>query len=143
MNAGVTTLDENPNAQTTEKAYIGDRSSTKRVKSYSTQFPFSTELIVEETAVMFIYDIARNHKTGSEAETDYIRVELWKPITGKENTFAARKFRVSVEVSSIAGAGTEELVQGGNLNGIGDFIDGEFSTTTRTFTAKGETTETP
>ena len=27
----------------------------------------------------------------------------------------------------------------GNLNGVGDFVDGTFNTTTKTFTAAGET----
>ena len=54
--------------------------------------------------------------------------------TYKENTFYARKFRVSVEVSSITGAGGEIISQEGNLNQIGDVVIGEFNTQTKTFT---------
>ena len=49
------------------------------------------------------------------------------------NTFKARKFEVSAEVSEISGDNKQEL--SGNLNGRGDPIDGTFNTTTKAFTA--------
>ena len=81
----------------------------------------------------FIRDIAEEQQIG--VETDFIRVRLYQPIASKENTFYARKFRVSVEVSSITGAGGEIISQEGNLNQIGDVVIGEFNTQTKTFTA--------
>lgn len=133
--AGFETLDESPNAQTDKKAYVNDRSATSIVKVYETQFPFSTDLMKDQRAVMVIYEIARNQRVGGEAELDYVRVELFEPIVAKENTFKARKFRVSVEVSGITGSGTEIIKMDGNLNNVGSFVDGEFSTVTRTFKA--------
>lgn len=135
MGVGFNTLDENPSAQSDGKTYISDRAQTNSIKSYQPQFPFDTDLMKSEEAVMALYEVGRNQRTGSEAELDYIRVEIFKKIEGKENTFAARKFRVSVEVSSIAGAGGEAIKVTGNLNNVGDFVDGEFDTTTLTFTA--------
>lgn len=137
---GFDTLDENPNAQIDKKAYINDRSATSVVKGYEAQFPFSTDLMKDQRTVMAIYDIARNQKVGGEAELDYVRVELFEPVSGKDNTFKARKFRVSVEVSSIKGSGAEIIKIDGNFNNVGSFIDGEFSTTTKTFTEGGSET---
>lgn len=138
MGAGFNSLDENPSAQTESKTYINDKSATSYIKGYQTQFPFDTDLIKSEAAVMALYDIGRNQKTGADAELDYVRVELFEPITGKDNTFKARRFRVAVEVSGLAGSGGETIKVTGNLNNVGTYIDGEFNTQTRTFTATSE-----
>lgn len=132
---GVTTLDENPNAQESTKVYVNDKNSTTTVKSYQVEFSFEAELIKEEEALMKIYDIARNQKTGADAQVNYVRVELFEPITGSDNTYKARKFVTSVVVSSVTGAGGEELVESGSLKAVGDFIDGTFNVETRAFTA--------
>ncbi|HBF8686597.1 TPA: hypothetical protein KO123_003391 [Clostridioides difficile] len=138
MGAGFNTLDENPSAQSDSKTYINDRNSTSAIKSYQTQFPFESDLIKSEKAIMELYKIGRDQATGADAERDYLRVELFLPIQGKENTFKARKFRVSVEVSGLAGAGGETIIVSGNLNSVGNFIDGEFNTQTKIFTENGE-----
>lgn len=135
MGAGFNTLDENPNAQVESKAYINQKVKSNVVKGYETQFPFDTDLIQDEVAVMAIYDVGRDAKTGASAEFDFIRVELFKPETSPVTKCAARKFRVSVEVSSIAGAGADIVRVTGNLNAVGDFVDGFFDTATKVFTA--------
>lgn len=134
---GFNNLDEEPSAQIDSKIYINDKTATSYVKSYETVFPFDSDLIASEKAVMALYDVGRNHKTGAEAEMDYVRVELFKPVESKENTFSARKFRVSAEVSSISGEGGEAIAVSGNLNSVGDFVEGEFNTQTKTFTEAG------
>lgn len=133
--AGYNTLDENPSAQVDSKVYINDKAASSTIKSYQPQFPFDTDLMKSEPAVMALYDIGRNHKTGAEAEMDYLRVELFDPVASKENTFKARKFRVAVEVSSCAGGGGETVKVTGNLNNVGSFVAGEFNTQTKTFAA--------
>lgn len=134
MGAGFNTLDENPSAQSESKVYINDRSQTSYIKNYQTQFPFDTDLIKSENAIMSLYEIGRGQKTGVDAELEYIRVELFKPVTDKENNFEARKFRVSVEVAGIAGSGGEAIKVTGNLNAVGTFTEGTFDTTTKAFT---------
>lgn len=136
MGVGFNTLDENPTAQKDAKTYINQKSQTTQIKSYQPTFPFDTDLISDEAAVMAIYNIGRNHKTGADAEKEYVRVELFKPVEGSENTFEARKFIVAVEVANITGEGGGIIKMTGNLNGVGDFVDGTFNTTTKTFTAK-------
>lgn len=137
LGAGVNTLDENPAAQSDTKAYVNDRAASSIIKSYQPQFPFDTDLIKSEKAVMELYTIGRNELTGADAERDYIRVELFEPVASKENTFKARKFRVAVAVDSCAGAGGEAVKVTGNLNNVGTFVDGEFNTQTKTFTEAG------
>lgn len=139
MGSGFNTLDENPSAQTDSKTYINEKSATTTIKSYQTQFPFDSDLMKSEEAVMALYDIGRNQKTGMEAEMDYVRVELFRKAEQKENEFAARKFRVAVEVSSCSGAGGEVVKVSGNLNSVGDFVDGTYNTVTATFTPRSET----
>ena len=94
----------------------------------------SYQVIDDEDAIGFIYDVARNQKGGSECEADYVRVELFKE---KDTAgYPARKFRVTVEVSSISGAGTEIMRMAGNLPQVGNFVDGWFDPETKKFTAK-------
>ena len=134
MGVGFNTLDENPTAQKDSKTYINQKAQTSQIKSYQPTFPFDTDLISDEAAVMAIYDIGRNQKTGEDAELDYVRVELFKPVDDAENKFEARKFRVAVEVANITGEGGGIMKMTGNLNGVGDFVAGTFDTTTKTFT---------
>ena len=135
MNAGFTALDENPSAKINTTPYVGDRSNSGTVTGYENKFPFDTHFISDEAAIKKIYDIARNQKTGADAECDYVRVELFD---GDENasTFPARKFRVAVEVTGITGAGTEIVKVAGNLHQVGNFTDGTFDVETKTFTPK-------
>ena len=51
-------------------------------------------------------------------------MELFKPHATEANTFEARKFKVAVEVASIAVESGGNVKVTGNLNGVGDFIDG-------------------
>ena len=144
MGTGFKTLDEEPGAQTESKKYVNEKASSSSVVGYETVFPFESDLIKEQEAVIALYNVGRNHYTGSDAEFEYVRVELWEPADGKPNEFAARKFIVSTEVSEISGE--NDISVSGNLNAVGDFVPGTFNTKTRTFTpadneASGENTE--
>ena len=136
MGRGFNSLNESPNAQSEERAYISDKSKTKTTTGYATAFPFDTDMISSEEAVMSIYEVGRNQLQGAAAERDYVRVEVFLGDNGTPNEYPARKFRVAVEVSDISGAGTEIMKMSGNLNGVGDFVDGTFNVQTRTFTPK-------
>lgn len=134
MGTGFTTLDENPGAQTSKKKYVNEAASSSSITSYESVFPFVSDLIIQQEAVLALYQVGRNHLTGSDAEFPYVRVELWDAVEGQENEFAARLFTVSAEISSISGE--DEIAVSGNLNAVGDPIDGTFNTKTRTFTPK-------
>lgn len=133
MGTGFLTLDENPAAKMDTTAYINNKSASGTVTGYETTFPFDTQFITDEAAVAKLYEIARGQKTGTEAELDYIRVDLYE--TAVSGAYPARKFRVAVEVTGITGAGTEIVKVAGNLHQVGDFTEGTFNTSTKAFTA--------
>ena len=135
MGTGFTTLDENPGAKKSTKKYVNEASSSSSITSYETAFPFESDLIKDEKAIIALYNVGRNPYTGSDAEFEYIRVELWNAAEGSKNEFAARKFIVSAEISSMKGE--DEMSVSGNLNAVGDPLDGTFNTETRTFTETG------
>lgn len=134
MGAGFTDLNESPSAQTTSKRYVNDKNATKSIVGYDWSTAFNTDMIRSEKAVDYICNIGELQLVGAEAETDYIIVDLDKPVSEKENTFTARKFRVAVEVSSFDN-NDGDMAASGNLLGIGDLVVGEFNTTTKAFTA--------
>lgn len=133
MNAGFTELNESPAAQTSSKRYVGDKSASKAITGYDWSAPFNTDMIRSEKAIELICNIGEMQLIGSDAETDYIIVDLDKPGSG-ENTFKARKFRVAIEVSDFEN-NDGEMAAAGNLLGVGDVVLGTFNTTTKIFTA--------
>lgn len=135
MGTGFTKLEESPGAKKSTKKYVNDEASTSRITGYETSFPFDSDLIKEEKAVAALYEVGRNHYTGTDAEFEFVRAELWKPVEGNSNEFAARKFVVSAEISKMDGE--DEMQVSGTLNAVGDFIDGTFNTETKMFTKAG------
>lgn len=136
MGAGFSALDENPSAKIDKTAYISDRSVSGTITGYENTFAFNTQFISDDAAVKYIYDVARNQKTGEDAETDYVRVDVYANEDG--TTYPARKFRVAIEVTSISGEAAQPMTVAGNLHQVGNFVDGTFDTSTRTFTASGQ-----
>lgn len=131
MGTGFTKIDDSPSAQTTSKRYVNNKSATKSIGSYDWSAPYELDLIEAEEAVAFIAEIGRREKTGSEAETDYIRVDL----TGEKgaNGYPARKRRVAIEVAEFVDS-DGEITGSGNLLGKGDWEFGFFDTEKGAFT---------
>ena len=133
MGAGFTKLDEKPNAKSKGKKYICDSSETKTIVGYEVSFPFESDLIKEEKAVKYIVDIAKNLKIGSDAETDYIKVDLDEKASESETSYKARKFKVAIEVDEISDDEGQMGVKG-TLLGKGNPVQGTFDIQTRKFT---------
>lgn len=131
MGYGFTTLDEEFGAQSESSKYIHEPSEYSAVVSYTSVFPFTTHMIPDEEAVNALYTVGRNHLTGEDAEFEYCRVELWD--VKSEGKYAARKFTVSAEVTKMSGDNKQEV--SGNLNAVGDPVDGTFDTKTKAFAA--------
>lgn len=131
MGTGFNSLNEEPNAQTTQKVYINEVNSTTNITSYQPVFPYNSDLMKDEEAVYALYKTGRNRDTGIDAEFDYYRVDLFEDRNG--NHYPARKMRVSNEVSSFEGEGGQDITVSGNLNQVGDSVDGMFDVTTRNF----------
>lgn len=134
LGVGVKTLDENPSAQTKSRKYIVDKSATKSINGYDWSAPFDADQIRSQAALAFICDIGEKQKTGEDAETQYVIVDLDQAITGEENTFHARMINVAIEVSSFPND-DGEMGLSGNFLGQGDMVEGKFNTTTKVFTA--------
>lgn len=133
MGTGFTALNEEPAAKVGTKKYINNKSATNSIKGYEWKTPFEAEQIKEEEAVKFIMDIGKLQKTGADAETEYVIVDLDEPIKSAEGNFHARQFKVAVEVASF-GEDDGDMNMSGNLLGIGDPIEGQFDVSKRTFT---------
>lgn len=133
MNTGFTSLGENPNTQEETKQYVGDKSSSSTVTGYQTEFPYEAELIASEKCTEALFDTVRNQKTGSSAQFDYIRVELWNKSGDTDGVYKARKFKVT-NVPDELGAEPGAQTISGTLKQVGDFVDGTFTVSSKTFT---------
>lgn len=131
MGTGFTKIDDSPSAQTTSKRYVNNKSATKSIGSYDWSAPLEMDMIEDEEAVAFVVEIGRREKTGADAETDYVRVDLSG--TKSDNGYPARKRKVAIEVSEFTD-NDGEIVGSGNLLGKGDWEFGSFDPTTGTFT---------
>lgn len=138
LGLGVVSLDENPGAKIDKQAFINDRSASGTVTGYENTFAFDAQLRTGTGAegIEYIYSIARDQKTGADAETYYCRVDLYKG-SSAGTSYPARRFKVAVEVASVTGAGTEIMRVTGNLHQVGNFEEGTFDTSTKTFTPAG------
>lgn len=134
MGVGFTSLNETFGAESESSKYVNEASESSSVTSYKSVFPFEAHLIKSQEAVNALYTVGRNHLVGAEAEFEYCRVELFEGKASAESTYAARKFLVSVEASTIEGDKKQSVK--GNLNAVGDPVDGYFNTKTPAFTAK-------
>ena len=133
MGVGFTSLNETFGAESESSKYVNEASESSSVTSYKSVFPFEAHLIKSQEAVNALYTVGRNHLVGAEAEFEYCRVELFEGKASADSTYAARKFLVSAEVSSIEGDKKKSVK--GNLNAVGDPVDGYFNTKTPAFTA--------
>lgn len=133
MGVGFTSLNETFGAESESSKYVNEASESSSVTSYKSVFPFEAHLIKSQEAVNALYTVGRNHLVGAEAEFEYCRVELFEGKASADSTYAARKFLVSAEVSSIEGEKKQSVK--GNLNAVGDPVNGYFNTKTPAFTA--------
>jgi len=133
MGAGFTDLKESPSAQTSGKRYVNDKSETKRITGYDWSTSFTTDQIVSEPAIAYILNIGKKQLVGSDAETEYVVVDLNEAAVSA-GVYPARKFCVAVEVSDFEN-NDGEMAASGNLLGIGDLTEGTFDVENKAFTA--------
>lgn len=136
--AGFKKLNETPSAQTKSRRYKCDKSASKSITGYDFSIPFEIDQIRAEEAVNYIVNIGELQLIGEDAETDILIVDLDKPVEGEKDSYYARRFDVAVEVASFDDD-DGELTGAGNFLGIGDLEVGKFNTTSKIFTADGET----
>ena len=134
MNVGVTKFEESSNPTEKSTQYIGDKSKTNKVTGYDNQFAIESDLIKNNKVVEYLYSIFRDRKTGKYAQQDLFIVELWNPVAEQQNTYKARKLKTTAVISSKTPNPGETITFSGDLKGVGDFVDGTFNTSTKTFT---------
>lgn len=133
MGTGFNSLNESPNSQVDTKTYINEKSASSTVKGYQTEFSFDSDLITDEKAIMKLYEVGRNQLTGTDAEAEYLRIDLFSEyeksgpegtLTKVPGTYKARLFNVTIQVDSNEGAGGENVKVSGILKGNGTPIFG-------------------
>lgn len=129
----ITQLDENSNPAEQEKQYITDKSSTTKVTGFANEFPITVDLVKNEEVSEYFYEIFRDRKVGTDAQVIHYIVELWNA-TSTANVYKARKITQTVSISGKTANPGEQISFTGSLKG-GDFVDGTFNTSTKTFTA--------
>ena len=131
LGTGFTELNESPSAQTSSKRYINQSSSSQAVTGYEWNSSFNTDQIASEKAIEYIREIGEMQKTGEDAETEYIIVDLDKP--AQTSGYRARKFNVAIAVDSFDD-NDGELGISGSFLGQSDPLEGTFDTSTKSFT---------
>lgn len=138
MNVGVTKFEENANPKEKSSHYIGNKSPSNKLTGHDNQFSIESDLIKNDDVVMYLYDIFRNRKVGKYAQQDLFIVELWNQVSNNgtpvENTYKARKLLTTAVISGKTPTPGETITFSGDLKGVGDFVDGTFNTSTKTFT---------
>lgn len=143
MGTGFTEINEAPNAETEETGYVNMKSMSTTVKSYNNKFSGSSDKIVDERAVMSLYDVAYYQKTGEEAERNLFNIDYTQPLDEAGKLYKARMFRVSVAISTINKAATEKVSFEFELGAVKDVVHGTFAKDTKTFTVVDTENYTP
>ena len=141
LGKGFTKLDESPNPQVESKTYIHEKTASPSIKSYEPSFPFEAELWRGEEGLMKLYEVARQRKVGSEAIVDMVATDFTVDDSGDPVAApTARSMNMAVEVTDlVTGEGGEVLTMSGNLNQVGDALEGYFTLSTKTWSTTAPT----
>lgn len=130
---GITSLTEEFNPESDTKQYINQSNGTTVIKSYTPSISVEKEYIQDDDLQKWIDEKIKTLPVGSDAESDYIRINLFD--AGQTaGTYNAVKRRCTYQFDSVGGDAGSELVSALTLGGIGDGILGTFDTATKTFT---------
>lgn len=130
---GITSLTEEFNPESDTKQYINQANGTTSIKSYTPSISVEKEYIVDDELQQWINEKIKVLPTGSEAQSDYIRINILE--TATDGAYKAVKRKCSYQFDSIGGDAGSELMNSMTLGGIGDGIQGTFDMDTLTFTA--------
>ena len=121
LGTGFTDITEKPSPKTTSKRYINDASSSQSITSYEWSSDFEADQIQSDKAIEYIVSIGEMCKTGADAETEYLIVDLDKE--AKTTGYRARKFKIAIQVDEFSN-NDGELQCKGSFLGLGDPIEG-------------------
>ena len=121
LGTGFTDITEKPSPKTTSKRYINDASSSQSITSYEWSSDFEADQIQSDKAIEYIVSIGEMCKTGADAETEYLIVDLDKE--AKTTGYRARKFKIAIQVDEFSN-NDGELQCKGSFLGLGDPVEG-------------------
>lgn len=130
---GITSLTEEFNPESETKQYINQANGTTVIKSYTPSISIEREYIKDDELQAWIDEKIKTLPTGSDAETDYIRINLFDE-TATSGTYNAVKRKCTFQFDSVGGDAGSALVNALTLGGIGDGIVGTFKVSDKTFT---------
>ena len=130
---GITSLTEEFNPETDTKQYINQANGTTVVKSYTPSITVEKEYIKGEDLQNWVNQKIRELPTGSDAESDYIRLNLFDT-TSTSGVYKAVKRKCTCQFDSVGGDAGSELMNNFTIGGVGDGIQGTFNVSTKTFT---------
>ena len=126
-----TNLTEKPSPKTSSKRYVGNASATQSIANYEWSTDFEGDQIESDKAVEYIRNIGEMCLTGSDAESEYLIVDMDKEGTTSE-TYRVRKINIAIQVDEF-GDNDGELQLSGSFLGQTDPIVGTFTKSTKTF----------
>lgn len=130
MGEGWQVFTESPSAQTKERKFINNTTSSTSITGYKPQYAFEALLYFNDPAISKVYNIAKLRKTGSDARVPLIIMDEFG--TAVSGAYPARKITATVEVSSFDD--DDDIILKGNFNAWGTEIPGTFNPTTGVFT---------
>lgn len=130
---GHAALSTSYNGETETQQWVNQRVGSTYLKNYAPTIDTSQVAYVGDPVFDFIDDLSFNLKVGSDAETDYLEVRIYRAADGA-TTYPARKHRVSIVVTSEGDAATDPLSREYSINFMGDPVIGTFTPATKTFT---------
>lgn len=134
---GITSLTEEFNPESESKHYINMSSASNRLKSYAPSISIEKEYIVNEALQEWINEKIKLLPTGTEANSDYIRINILEG-ADEEGNYQAVKRPCTYQFDSIGGDGGDVIMNNMTLTGNGDAVQGTFNVKTATFTTKAE-----
>lgn len=129
---GITSLTEEFNPESEPKHYINMASAANVVKSYAPTISVEKEYIVEEELQEWINEKIRLLPVGSEAKSDYIRINILETAT-EDGSYPAIKRPCTYQFDSIGGDGGGAIMNNMTITGDGDQVHGTFNVKTLTF----------
>lgn len=144
ISQGVSELTEEFNPDIEETHYIADKNGTTNIKRYAMTVPLTMEYINDDEVCKFIRDIAMKMSTGDDAEVDYIRFSVLDKLTAPTGQtgdyYTAYKYKASISISSMGGAGEDFLGIEAQLNLHGDPTTGEIILKDKAYTFTADST---
>lgn len=129
---GITSLTEEFNPESETKQYINQANGTTSIKSYTPSISVEKEYIKDDELQSWINKKIKLLPTGSEAQSDYIRINILEEQI--DGAYPAVKRKCSYQFDNIGGDAGGELKNSMTLGGIGDGVQGTFNVKTLTFT---------